>query len=113
MFTIKFSQKAIKDLKNLKKRFRKIEEDLDKLFAFLSRGTFSDKRIKNFTGHEIYKARIRNSSGESVSSGGFRVVYYLKHENGDVLVLTIYSKTQKTDVSRNEILAILKQENLF
>jgi mRNA-degrading endonuclease RelE of RelBE toxin-antitoxin system len=48
MFTIKFSQKAIKDLKSLKKKFRKIEEDLDKLFAFLSRGTFGDKRIKNW-----------------------------------------------------------------
>lgn len=73
MFSIILARKAVKDLKFLKKKFHKIEDDLGKLFSTLSQEKIIGDRIQNLKGLEIYKARIRNSSSNSGSSGGFRV----------------------------------------
>lgn len=115
MLSIKFSRKALKDLKNLKKKFRKIEDDLEKFFLSLRQEKLIvvGDRVQNLRGFEIYKSRIKNSSSDAGSSGGFRLVYYLRRKSDEVLVLTIYSKTQKSDISHNEILEILKQEELL
>lgn len=112
MFSVNLTRKAIKDLKSLRNKFPKITEDLDKLFSILSQEKIIGDRIQNLKGLEIYKARLRNSSSTSGSSGGFRIIYYIKRKNGQILVLTIYSKTQKNDISHTEILKIIKQENL-
>ena len=113
MFAINLTRKAIRDVKFLKKKFQKIEEDLDKLFLILSQEKFVGDRVKNLRNLEIYKARLRNSSSSSGNSGGFRVIYYARRKNGQILVLTIYSKTQKSDISHKEILEIIQQENLI
>lgn len=97
-------------LKNLKKKFDKIENDLDTLFSDLSKNNIIGDRVKNFKGFEIYKARLRNSSSDKGKSSGFRVIYYLKRNNSEIIVLTIYYKSQKTNISKNEILNILKSE---
>lgn len=106
------TKKARKDIKNLKKNFRRIDEDLDHLFATLSGGKLVGSRIQNFQDLEIYKARIRNSSAAIGKSGGFRVIYYLKRNDGEIIALTIYSKGLKSNISKKEIENILKEENL-
>jgi mRNA-degrading endonuclease RelE of RelBE toxin-antitoxin system len=110
MFNINLSKRFVKDLKNLKKKFDKIENDLDTLFSALSKDNIIGDRVQNFKSFEIYKARLRNSSSGKSKSGGFRVIYYLKRNNSEILALTIYSKSQKTDISKKEILNILKSE---
>lgn len=113
MLAINLSQRFIKELKTLKKKFRKIEEDLDQLFSALAQENIIGDRMQEFRGFELYKARIKNSSREIGKSGGFRVIYYIKRLDGEIFALTIYSKSQKSDISRNEILKILKEENLI
>lgn len=112
MFSINLTRRAVRDLKFLRKKFQKIEEDLEKLFSTLLQEKLLGDKIQNLQGLEIYKARIRNSSSASGSSGGLRVIYYARKRNGEILVLSIYSKTQKSDISHREILKILQQENL-
>lgn len=113
MFIIKLSRKALRDLKFLKKKFQKIEDDLDELFSIISKENLVGNQIKNLSGFEIYKARVRNTSSSTGNSGGFRIIYYARRKCGEILVLAIYSKTQKSDISRSEILEILKEENFL
>ena len=112
MITIKLSSKFHREIKILKRKFRKIEDDVDKLFSKLSQGKVLGDKIKEFIGAEIYKIRIKNSSSETGKSGGFRIIYYSKRSDGKIVALSIYSKSQKTEISRAEILEILKSENL-
>jgi len=112
MISINLSQKSVKDLKFLKKRFPKIDNDLDKLFSSLTTGKVIGARIREFKSFEIYKARLNNSSSKIGKSGGFRVIYYLKRSEEYILVLSIYSKTSRINISKKEILKILKTENL-
>ncbi len=111
MLKINLSRKIRKDLKNLKRKFRNINKDLDDLFFKLSQGFITGNKLQEFKNMEIYKARVKNSSGAVGKSGGFRVIYYLKRSDEEILVLTIYSKSIKTNIPKQEILEILKQEN--
>lgn len=113
MFRINLSQKVVKDLKLLKRKFKKIDDDIDELFLKLSQEVMIGNRLQEFGGLEIYKARVRNSSSSSGKSGGFRVIYYLKKSNNEIWVITIYSKETKTEIFKQEILKILQTENLI
>ncbi len=113
MLKINLSQKIIKDLKTLKKKFRNIDKDLDDLFKKLSTGFLIGDKLQNFNSISLYKARLRNSSSLTGARGGFRVIYYLKASDDEILALTIYSKSEKLDISKKEILQILKSENLI
>ncbi len=53
-------------------------------------------------GYTVYKARLPNRSAQRGKSGGFRVIYYVQIEDL-VTLLTIYSKTEETDISVREI----------
>ena len=112
MNKITISRKFDKQLKILEKKFKKIEKDLDGLFYLLARDKIIGDRVKGLAGFEIYKARLKNSSSDSGKSGGFRVIYYAKTSDGLIIGLSIYSKSEKSDISKNEILKILKDENL-
>jgi mRNA-degrading endonuclease RelE of RelBE toxin-antitoxin system len=117
MFTINLAKNFVKELKLLKKKFNKIEDDLDSLFSLLMKEKVIGDRIQEFGNFELYKVRLKNSSSKVGKSGGFRIIYYLKRIGedieGEVLVLSIYSKSQKTDIVKKEILKILENENLI
>ena len=116
MLSIKLSRRFFKDLKKLRKKFYKIEEDLDALFSLLRKGSIVGNMIRDLGDLEIYKARVRNISGDSGKSGGFRVIYYVKIKNddeSDIVALAIYSKSQRTNISKKEIVEILENENLI
>lgn len=67
----------------------------------------SADKIEGLAGYSVYKARMKNSSSLSGKSGGFRIIYYLEYQQ-KIYCLTIYSKSEKQDVSRKEILEILE-----
>ena len=56
----------------------------------------------------IFKVRIRNSDVSRGKSGGYRVIYYLKTATAVILV-TIYSKTEQSDISSAKIKKILSE----
>ena len=107
MTKIKFTTRAVKDLKNLKKKYRKIEEDIEWLLNELNEGKIGD-RLQEFQDLEIYKKRIQNSSTKIGKSGGFRVIIYVKRVIDTFVILTIYSKNDKTNISKKEILEIMR-----
>ena len=105
---VEFSQRFLKESKYLGKRYQNFDDDLEEFVNNLEVGKIRSDRVQGFR-LPIYKARVRNSSSNSGKSGGFRVVYYSMIPDGAYL-LAIYSKNQKEDISKKEILVILKKE---
>ncbi len=58
------------------------------------------------TGAVLYKIRVRNSDAKRGKSGGYRVIYYLKTKEVIILV-TLYSKTEQTDIQTDEVQSII------
>jgi len=95
-------------LKKLAKKYKKIKSDLQELQKEL----ISNPKIGIALQHNCYKIRVANSSTPTGKSGGFRVVYYFVNKNNKVFLMTIYSKTQKENLSENELLELLKINGL-
>ena len=58
------------------------------------------------TGAVLYKVRIRNTDAKRGKSGGYRVIYYVKTED-DVILVTLYSKTEQSDIQVNKVQEII------
>jgi mRNA-degrading endonuclease RelE of RelBE toxin-antitoxin system len=58
--------------------------------------------------YDVYKVRLRNPSAGRGKSGGFRVIYYAQLVER-VVLLAIYSKTEQTDISPEDIRHILQE----
>jgi len=80
------------------------------LLADLVKGETLGHQITG-TGATLYKVRIKNSDSNKGKSGGYRVVYYVKHKHSTVL-LTIYSKSDQTDVSINVLSKLVEKYKL-
>lgn len=94
--TIRFAPQSTRDIKELRKRYRRVGDDLRVLIEQLKQGETPGDRIQGVP-YRVYKARIRNSDAQRGKSGGYRVVYYFETEEQTVL-LTIYSKTDQADI---------------
>ena len=95
-----------KDVKRLQKRYKNIKNDLKTLNKSLQNNP--KEGINLFS--NIYKIRIQNSSINKGKSAGFRVIYYYNQNN--IYLLTIYSKSDISNISDKKILQILKNEGL-
>ncbi len=87
--------------KALRKRFPHLMRDLTPLLDQLARGETPGDRLKGLS-YQVYKVRVRNSDARRGKSGGYRVIYYLETPEQTVL-LTIYSKTDQSDLPIDEI----------
>jgi len=101
---IEVSETFEKELKKLAKKYKKIVKDLIK---------FKKEIIKNPTlgtplGNNCYKIRVANSSIPTGKSGGFRIITLVKIEKEKITLLTIYSKTEKENISDEELKEIIK-----
>ncbi|MBS9383788.1 MAG: type II toxin-antitoxin system RelE/ParE family toxin [Dolichospermum sp. BR01] len=90
-----------RDLRELAKRYRSIRSDIQPLIDKLQAGEIPGDRIAGIK-YQVFKVRIKNSNIQKGKSGGYRVIYYLKNAQG-IILTTIYSKSDLTDVS-NEII---------
>lgn len=58
----------------------------------------------------LYKVRVKNADAGRGKRGGFRMIYYL-HAADDVLLVTIYSKSEQGDISVSELKRIIADED--
>ena len=58
-------------------------------------------------GNNLYKVRLAITSKGKGKSGGARIITYLKTEEGNIYLLTIYDKSEKDTISNSEIQKIL------
>ena len=96
----------LRQLRRLAKKYPKVLRQFDGLAQQLKLGERPDDKIPR-VGYDVYKVRLANPSARRGKSGGFRVIYYLQLADS-VLMLTIYSKTEQTDIRPEEIRRVLE-----
>ena len=101
-----YSEDFAKDVARLRKRFRRIEEDLAALEADMQHRNLRGVHMQGF-GLPIYKIRMANRSARLGRRGGFRVIYYLQTSES-ILFIHIYAKSDKDDVSRGDVRRMLR-----
>jgi mRNA-degrading endonuclease RelE of RelBE toxin-antitoxin system len=90
-----------KELKKLNKRYRSIDRDIQPLIQQLESGETPGDRI---VGNEypVYKVRVPNSDTRKGKSSGYRVIYYTITPEA-ILLTTIYSKSDRQNISNKEV----------
>ena len=88
-----------KAVKNLKKRFRNIEQDW---LTFVN-SIQTDDDLGICLGDGIYKTRIANSNKQSGKSGGYRLISYLKLVENELYLIYIYDKSDFENLSESKI----------
>lgn len=90
-----------RDLRELAKRYRSIRTDLQALIEQLQAGEIPGDRIAGVK-YQVFKVRLKNSNIQKGKSGGYRVIYYLKTDR-EIILATIYSKSDISDVNNETI----------
>lgn len=97
----------LKALKRLKRKYPGIGGDLRSLIDQLEDGDILGDQVQGVQ-HTVYKVRLRNSSGVRGKSGGFRIIYYIKTQE-KLLLVYIYSKTERQDINSDEIRRMIEE----
>ncbi|MCT7566129.1 type II toxin-antitoxin system RelE/ParE family toxin [Aliarcobacter butzleri] len=101
---IEYADTFLKEAKQLSKKFKLLKSDLKQAVDEIE--TKNDLGV--YLGFNLFKKRVKNSSIPTGKSGGFRVIIYQQIENRVVLI-SIYSKTEKENLSDEELSEIIKQ----
>ena len=101
---IKYSDNFLKEAKKLSKKFKLLKSDLKQAVEEIK----SKNELGVYLGYNLYKKRVQNSSIPTGKSGGFRIIIYQQIEDKIVLI-SIYSKTNKDTLSDDELKTILKE----
>lgn len=100
---IYFSLQFQKDLKKLAKKYRSILLDVENLLVKLT----ENPTLGTALGKDCYKIRLAVSSKRKGKRGGTRVISYAKIVQDHLVLLTIYDKSEKSDITDKELQALL------
>lgn len=104
---VEFAPEFLKVLKRLRKKYPHITDDLKGLIDRLEQGETPGDQIQG-AGYTVYKARVRNRDTRKGKSGGYRVIYYIRTANM-VIIITMYAKTERADISVEQIKHIIEE----
>ncbi|WP_414549629.1 type II toxin-antitoxin system RelE family toxin [Anabaena sp. CCY 0017] len=107
--SVKFSPEFEKQLYKLSKRYRKIRDDIEPVILQLQEGeTIGDRLVGLGDEYQVYKVRVKNSNIQKGKSAGYRVIYYLQTAT-NIILLTVYSKSDQEDIGIAIIQGIIEQ----
>jgi mRNA-degrading endonuclease RelE of RelBE toxin-antitoxin system len=92
--------------RKLKKRYRQFRSDLQVLLDDLQEGNLPGDQITG-TSYIVYKVRLKNSDIKKGKSGGYRVIYQ-QRDDIYILLVTVYSKSDESNIATAEIKAIIE-----
>jgi mRNA-degrading endonuclease RelE of RelBE toxin-antitoxin system len=93
--------------RNLEKRYRTLQSDLQPLIEQLQNGDFPGDQVTG-AGYSGYKVRVKNSTIRKGKSGGYRVIYQILSPDA-VVLLYLYSKSDQDDVATADLLSIIEK----
>jgi len=96
-------------VKDLKKKYLHIDEDLRRLVEYLLKNPTHGIHL----GSGIYKVKLRCSDQPKGKRGSYRVITFYSHKEGFLYLLNIYHKSQIEDIPIHKIKEILKKEGLI
>jgi mRNA-degrading endonuclease RelE of RelBE toxin-antitoxin system len=104
---VDFAARFTRDFDRLERRFPRITDEIADLVAELQADERPGVKVPNI-GHNVYKVRLANPSSGRGKSGGFRAIYYVQYRDL-VILLRIYSKTDESDVTPEQIRRIIEE----
>jgi mRNA-degrading endonuclease RelE of RelBE toxin-antitoxin system len=93
--------------KRLRKKYRRIENDLRSLIAQLEQGETPGDQVQG-TRFTLYKARVASSDAQRGKSGGYRVIYYLNTATF-IFLVELYPKSERTDIRADELRRLITE----
>ena len=102
---VTFTPEFKRNLRQLAKRYRHIKTDLQPILDTLASGSKPGDQVPRVR-YEVYKVRAKNSDASRGKSGGYRIIYYIKSES-EVVLVTVYSKTEQADIAPEDIRQII------
>lgn len=104
MYSIRTARSFERDAKKLLKKYASLRIELREL---------GDELAENPTlgiplGKDCYKIKIGIKSKGKGSRGGARIITYVITENEEVILLTIYDKKEKSNLTSNELEELLE-----
>ncbi len=96
-----------RNIRQLAKKYRHIKSDVQPIINQLLQGAMLGDQIPGVR-YEVFKVRVKNTDVTKGKSGGYRIIYYRPSKNPTVLV-TIYSKTEQSDITPREIRRIISE----
>ncbi len=94
-----------KEIKRLTKKYPSLKKDYSLLLESLEQNPSQGVSL----GNNIYKIRLLISSKGKGKSGGARVITYLKIVNKELVLVSIYDKSDRANISDKEIKGRLKR----
>lgn len=110
-YTFNFLPRFTKELKRLQKKYRSIENDVEKLMESISINPSQGADL----GGGVRKVRMAISDKGRGKSGGARVItytMYVDETSGRITMLTIYDKNEQDSIDKKEINELLEELNL-
>ena len=107
---IRFTPEFKRNWRALAKKYRHIRSDVQPIIDQLQAGDFAGNQVPG-TSYTIYKLRVRNSDLRKGKRAGYRLIYYLQTQT-QVILVTIYSKTEQSDISTAQIRHIVERFEL-
>ena len=101
---IKLTNDFKNNFKKLNKKYKSIKNDINTLVFELKKNPKIWKDLWNW----LYKIRIKNSDNNKWKSWWYRTITYY-NDLDIVVLLTIYSKSEKENIFEKELLEILKK----
>lgn len=103
LFTFEFKR----NLRALAKKYRSIKGDLQPIIEQLENGELPGDQVPGV--HlTIFKVRVQNTDIQKGKRSAYRCIYYLKSRD-QIILVTIYSKLDQSDVSGKRIKEILSE----
>lgn len=104
-YNVLYTENFRKETKRLAKKHVSLKKDIETLIDSLEQNPIQGKPL----GKDCYKVRMAISSKGKGKSGGARVITCVLIEDVDVYLLTVYDKSEKENISDNELLTLRKQ----
>jgi mRNA-degrading endonuclease RelE of RelBE toxin-antitoxin system len=102
---VRISDRFESEVRQLAKRYRRIRLDIQPVIDQLESGELPGDQVPGMN-YTLFKVRVKNSNVQKGKSGGYRIVYYLKMET-QILLVTLYSKSDKPDITADEVREII------
>ena len=98
-----------KEAKKLSKKYRSLKNELKGLGTKLSENPTSGTPL----GNNVYKIRLAITSKRKGKSNGARVITCVKVAEDIVYLISIYDKSQLENLTKDQILGLLKKSGLI
>ena len=108
---IEFTQEFKRNLRMLAKKYRHIQADIQPIVEKLQKGIVIGDQIPEVR-YPIFKVRAINRDIQKGKRSGYRLIYYHKAKT-NIILITIYSKLDQSDISPKEIRKIIQDFERF